>query len=146
MNEERLLRVADKLEGKGAYAEKGKIPKAEWDMLQWRCGSVGCAIGHCGSDPWFRRRGLTLTGRDGDPGIRGPKVRGISAIFNDGFEAVADFFAISRSNAEHLFHAASYIDVRTIPLIHQYEHMRQVTAAQVAKRIRKFVKDHREAP
>ena len=24
------------------------------------CGTVGCAAGHCGLDPWFRRRGFKL--------------------------------------------------------------------------------------
>jgi hypothetical protein len=35
-----------------------------WDMESWgyntHCGTVACAAGHCGLDPWFRRRGFKL--------------------------------------------------------------------------------------
>jgi hypothetical protein len=35
-----------------------------WDMGVWGrrtpCGTVACAAGHCGLDPWFRERGLQL--------------------------------------------------------------------------------------
>lgn len=38
--------------------------RKHWDMSQWGvktdCGTVACAAGHCGLDPWFRRRGLAL--------------------------------------------------------------------------------------
>lgn len=36
-----------------------------WDMEHWGrqtdCGTVACAAGHCGMDPWFKKRGLELT-------------------------------------------------------------------------------------
>ena len=36
-----------------------------WDMGMWGektdCGTVACAAGHCGMDPWFRERGFELT-------------------------------------------------------------------------------------
>lgn len=35
-----------------------------WEMAHWgistECGTIGCAAGHCGLDPWFRKRGLKL--------------------------------------------------------------------------------------
>ena len=35
-----------------------------WDMSTWgeatECGTVACAAGHCGLDPWFRERGFRL--------------------------------------------------------------------------------------
>lgn len=35
-----------------------------WDMGEWGrltdCGTVACAAGHCGLDPWFRERGFTM--------------------------------------------------------------------------------------
>lgn len=45
-----------------------KLPKHErtrhWNMGHWGiktdCGTVCCAAGHCGLDPWFRKRGLKL--------------------------------------------------------------------------------------
>lgn len=44
-----------------------------WDMGTWGevndCGTIACAAGHCGLDPWFRDRGFTLNFRDGDAHI-----------------------------------------------------------------------------
>jgi hypothetical protein len=52
--------------------------RKHFSMEMWgqktECGTVACAAGHCGLDPWFRRRGLQLnfnyrgeaTGRNGD--------------------------------------------------------------------------------
>jgi hypothetical protein len=38
--------------------------KKHWDMSDWayetECGTVACAAGHCGLNPWFRRRGFKL--------------------------------------------------------------------------------------
>jgi hypothetical protein len=46
---------------------KGLTPhqrEHHWDMESWgyntHCGTVACAAGHCGLDPWFRRRGFKL--------------------------------------------------------------------------------------
>jgi hypothetical protein len=39
--------------------------KRHWDMQTYGqatdCGTVACAAGHCGLDPWFRRRGIKTT-------------------------------------------------------------------------------------
>jgi hypothetical protein len=39
--------------------------RKHWDMSEWGmktdCGTVACAAGHCGLDPWFRRRGFGLS-------------------------------------------------------------------------------------
>ncbi len=38
--------------------------RKHWNMAFWgektACGTVACAAGHCGLDPWFRRRGFQL--------------------------------------------------------------------------------------
>ena len=38
--------------------------RKHFDMSQWGektdCGTIGCAAGHCGLDPWFRKRGFKL--------------------------------------------------------------------------------------
>ena len=38
--------------------------RRHWDMSLYgektECGTVACAAGHCGLDPWFRRRGFTM--------------------------------------------------------------------------------------
>lgn len=40
------------------------VKRNHWDMGIWgnltECGTIACAAGHCGLDPWFRRRGFTL--------------------------------------------------------------------------------------
>lgn len=40
-----------------------------FDMNYWGrktpCGTVGCAAGHCGLDPWFRRRGFKMDFMEG---------------------------------------------------------------------------------
>lgn len=39
--------------------------RKHWDMetfgVKTPCGTVACAAGHCGLDPWFRRRGFKTT-------------------------------------------------------------------------------------
>ena len=82
----RLNRLADKLEGKGAYEEIGPVPAHKFDMANvWseckggghieqedfnprRCNTAACGIGWAVSDPWFRKRGL----RDDNPFFWGP--------------------------------------------------------------------------
>lgn len=38
--------------------------RKHWNMGWWgnktACGTVACAAGHCGLDPWFRERGLKM--------------------------------------------------------------------------------------
>lgn len=40
------------------------VRREHWDMRHWgiqtECGTVCCAAGHCGLDPWFNRRGFVL--------------------------------------------------------------------------------------
>lgn len=51
-----------------------------FDMGNWGydtpCGTIACAAGHCGMDPWFRRRGLQYNYvrrfRNGRPGMFRP--------------------------------------------------------------------------
>lgn len=63
-----------------------------WNMAQWgvltECGTVACAAGHCGLDPWFRKRGFRLNfNRGGDPDITPPETyfgyEGTGRIFWD---------------------------------------------------------------
>lgn len=47
--------------------------RKHWDMSWWGektdCGTVACAAGHCGLDPWFRRRGFQLNFKKGYGGL-----------------------------------------------------------------------------
>ena len=72
----RLIRLADKLEGKGPYTAAGPVPEHKFDM-RWlftkrrgggesnrdgfnplECKTAACALGWGLSDPWFVKRGL----------------------------------------------------------------------------------------
>src|SRR5687767_14355109 len=108
-----LLRLADKLEGKGPYEEVGPIPTKQFnmyifvDMVNLKkeqfnetvksivvapnlpCGTSACAAGWAGSDPWFRKRGFYTTANDS---VRyAPKKK--SWILS-GFHAIEEFFQI----------------------------------------------------
>ena len=43
--------------------------RKHFDMANWgvtnECGTVACAAGHCGLDPWFNKQGLKLLPYDG---------------------------------------------------------------------------------
>jgi hypothetical protein len=135
MNKERLLRLADKLEGKGAYEEIGPVPTKKFKMDDWvrgdeaklmsakhdkdgylkeiPCGTAACACGWAAIDPWFRKRGFRLY------------TNGYSVVHPrfDGFgadEAVSKFFDLPPYGFRGLF-------------------VEDGTPKQVAKRIRKFV-------
>lgn len=69
----RLIRLADKLEGKGPYAAVGPVPPHKFDMRYIaqkhqggreinhvsfdpeHCNTAACAIGWAKSDPWFKK-------------------------------------------------------------------------------------------
>lgn len=44
-----------------------------WNMSEWGiqtdCGTVACAAGHCGMDPWFRERGFRMDFEKCDCGV-----------------------------------------------------------------------------
>src|SRR5678815_5124973 len=116
MNEEALLRLADKLEGKGPYEKNGPIPKERFDISKWvddpytiklkdikervvkpnlPCGTVACAVGWAGSDPWFRRHGLYTV--FGGISYMKPGFVGTSS------ESIQAFFQITEQAANYLF-------------------------------------------
>lgn len=69
----RLIRLADKLEGKGPYAAVGPVPAHKFDMRYIaqahqggekiddslfdpdHCNTAACALGWAKSDPWFKK-------------------------------------------------------------------------------------------
>jgi hypothetical protein len=64
-----------------------------WDMRVWgqrtECGTVACAAGHCGLDPWFRRRGFKLDFYSDDWTSLNTPVEGLA---NTGQQSVVAFF------------------------------------------------------
>ena len=111
---ERLLRLAGLLD---------TVPVEHFNLSTWAetwrpCETAGCAVGWAAADPWFRRRGLRLSGGAWP-----------YPVFRDevGFEAVEAFFGLTRREAAHLFVYSSYRSgIGTRP-------------KTVANRIRRFV-------
>lgn len=120
MNKERLLALADLLEGKGMF--EGQAPQPEnFDLKLWKtgCQTTACAVGHAATHPYFIEQGLTLS----QCGL------GWQPVYNgsSNWSAVGKFFDINRSHCEFLFHRVNYRDdIRTTPV-------------QVAERIRQLV-------
>lgn len=50
--------------GRVLYAMPQHERERHWDMGNWgrltECGTIACAAGHCGLDPWFRERGFKM--------------------------------------------------------------------------------------
>ena len=124
MSDERLLRLADKLQGMGAYAEVGPVPKEKFNLNLFvnadekpeNCGFVACACGWAYFDPWFRQRKIQkyFEHWSGGPAW--------------GNSRAAYFFGITEYDSSVLFHPCGYKAARPHPVT-------------VAKKLRKLVKD-----
>lgn len=113
---ERLLRLADKLEGKGPYEKYGPIPHEHFDIRsfynfprelylasehvqnisEYKCGTSACAVGWATLDPWFNEKGLQSAYSQSD----------IYLIKFDGlydWRAIEEFFGLDEDEAEDLF-------------------------------------------
>lgn len=122
---ERLLRLADKLEGKGSYEKYGPIPDQHFDINSWfytkdfyeknvdkvteeitsyQCGTSACAVGWACLDPWFNERGLKAINRLG---------QACPSVENSSYDLplfmLADFFDISHDDVAHLFLMNRYL-------------------------------------
>lgn len=122
INAEALIRLADKLEGKGPYTTP--VPEDAFDIRLWHtensrrsCGYVACACGWAATDAWFISRGFVLGGRYKTHPCYGEHY---------GSEAIEAFFHITAEEALHLFYPAGY-------------DFRKPTQFEVAARIREFV-------
>lgn len=137
MHKERLLRLADKLDGSGPYEKVGPVPTKKFYMGTWLdereadlkkakrdkagfiteipCGTAACACGWAAVDPWFRKRGFKLAFSYFNTC---PDFQGVRAD-----EAAKTFFDLHHGGFSELF-----VD--------------DGTPKQVAKRIRQFVKEH----
>jgi hypothetical protein len=122
MKSERLLKLANFLEN--------DVPPPRFKMDEWSdtrdfapevCGTAACAIGWATTIPAFRIEGFT--GKQSDQAnIVYPSYRSYES-----WEAVEKFFGLGKRKAEYLFDDENYPGAPT--------------PKQVAKRIRKFVKD-----
>lgn len=133
INAKRLLKLADYLE---------TVPRERFKMSDWSndkvgCGFAGCAIGWCAYAevvPGFTMKLESDFGTDdftgrtyAKPAFLLPTYEGVG-----GYDAVMLAFDVSEKQARHLFGANAYRTVGGTP-------------KQVAKRIRKFVRENTKA-
>lgn len=152
---QRLIDVADLLEGKGKFKNRG-VANEKFNMdtflrledgasdtfaqadsatkaVEMGCGFAACACGHAGLQPEFRRQGFFTTKSGEDFEGRTYHYEDVhykdrnGSIHHD-FDAASEFFGIVYSDAENLF---SY---------HERLGKKGNTPSAVAKRIRDFVK------
>jgi len=113
MNTDRLLLLADKLQGRGVYAEAGPVPAKKFQLREWfrwsvlsdnvdptACGFAGCAIGWACTDPKFQAMGLEITKF---PYKMVPQFEDAT-----GFHAVMRFFDLGPGEADYLFDEDRY--------------------------------------
>ena len=61
---ERWENVVRVLQNLPAHEKRKHFDMANWGIIN-ECGTVACAAGHCGLDPWFNKQGLKLLPYDG---------------------------------------------------------------------------------
>lgn len=85
----------------------GPDHKAELkDLIEMRCGSTACALGHAALDPWFKDRGLHIELRTPDR-VR-PYFEPVHAN-RHGMMAACHFFDLDFRDAEFLFEPCEYV-------------------------------------
>lgn len=100
-----------------------KVRPSKFDMWTWRCGSVGCAIGHGAADPVLQAEGLSIHESNT------PQIVGVGVV---GYGGLAIFFGISYEGALNLFHPA------------RYSQRRKPGPRTVRTRILKYIAEHPE--
>lgn len=86
------------------------VKPEEFDMREWECGTVACAIGHACRIPAIAAAGLTMqyssianrVTSDGSP-IAVPCFETFT-----GFNAVEQFFELGVKDSDYLFHGHTY--------------------------------------
>lgn len=107
MNRERLQRAADTLRALRPVIAKNH--KLHFDLGLWfsgnpkkiSCGTTACAMGWLSTDPWFKRRGLSLDN------YHTPAYSHMGKNYI-GFDAARTFFDIAPWNAAQIFEDTNY--------------------------------------
>ncbi len=119
MNAERLLRLADHLD---------TVPPELFDLAHWGsrvpCGTVCCAVGHACLMPEFQAAGFRAVWDE------------------DGFEP--EFSGLTDWDATELFFGIGHVTALCLFSAQSYPVGAPATAAQVAARIRAFVRSNWE--
>jgi hypothetical protein len=88
---------------------------APWYEINQTCGTIACAVGHAGLNPWFRSQGFKTNIREAN----------IEYKMDVSWDAIENFFEVSKNEALYLFASQSYL------MTHDPK--------AVAKRIRLFI-------
>ena len=123
MNKERLLRLADVI--------LPKVPKANFDMSYWECGTTACAIGWACQDPVFNAEGFKFTEGYGDA-WKVPVFQAEPDTFKRWF-AIQRFFDLNLVDAEYLFSGTKYRG-------EGYSGIHDIPSKAVSKRIHELIK------
>lgn len=84
------------------------VPPEDFYLGFWRCGTVGCAIGHAGSYPPFNQEGFSLTKMKGKPNSLCPQYVNAAGETLYFWKAVCEFFKLTQEQAIYLFSANCY--------------------------------------
>lgn len=86
------------------YAKGGAVNISALKPETLACGTTACACGFAGIDPWFNEQGFYLKPYQGFSGQRfEPAYKG-----REGWEAVEEFFGLSKKQATKLFSVSCY--------------------------------------
>lgn len=153
INVKAFERLADKMEGKGAYARRGPIKMREFHIGEWSvendpkrqerdydkatacysnkgCGTVACILGWAANDKWFKDKGLRIE--------KGKVVFGRGANKVSDFTAAQKFFGIDYSLAESIFSNEGFRYKSENPFTRI--DVDQITPKMAAKHLRNFIK------
>lgn len=83
-------------------------PDEKFNIGSWSCGTVYCAVGLAGCDPWFNSKGLHLD-KDGDIAFNPENWKGYYPAQQVHWGAIVEMFGISYEEAEWLFSGMEYI-------------------------------------
>lgn len=98
--------------------------RKHFDMTTWGentdCGTVGCAAGQCGLDPWFRRRGFGMR-FDLDRTTDGDKIyrAAWTNIYPEKFFGTDGYYGIF-TNDRFVFQRGSYVHRTVVVAVRKY--------------------------
>lgn len=90
------------------------VKPKEFDMREWECGTVACAVGHACRIPAIAAAGLRLKYiKDKFDGV--PAAIPCFGTFT-GFNAVERFFELGAQDSDYLFHGHTYPAYKATPI------------------------------
>lgn len=113
---QQVVRVLREVRDQGRLFDLGiwgtdVLENSDKDFPEGSCGTVMCAIGWVGLDPWFRRRGFCSI-RD-KTHLYAPLYRH-QGYMDGSWEAVIEFFGMSRDDSYTIFTEGHYDDGYTV--------------------------------